>query len=211
LHYLKVFVKPDEVLLKVTALHGRIGNGHVDPQVKDATLALLACFRISYLVLKGLLKVQFNIPHDFLLSHKVAVVPLLIGCWTFLFVVRPVLEKLVEEFDGEHFYLFQRLELWDVHMRSLGDVQKDSIHKVQEELELQVLTPRQAQIEEELTKPLEFNEVRLVTLLVTKLSGIRILLLVLFSFNIDLPVFKRTVLSTLQIKIQYQRLLDAHI
>ena len=42
-------------------------------------------------------------------------------------------------------------------MRSLRDVQENTINKVEEQFKLQMLTPWQAQVKEELTEPFEFN------------------------------------------------------
>lgn len=83
-------------------------------------------------------------------------------------------------------------------MRTLGNVQEHSIHKVEEELKFQVLTPRQTQIKEELAESLELNHVRLVVfLLILELGSTRVLFVILLSFNIDFPIFQSAILRAL--------------
>lgn len=62
-----------------------------------------------------------------------------------------------------------------------------------------MLTPWQAQVKEELTEPLEFNQIRLIViLLVLELRGpSRSLFLILLSFYIDFPIFQGAILGTL--------------
>lgn len=77
-------------------------------------------------------------------------------------LVAPVGEEGVEELDAEHLYLAQWLEGAHVDVRALSDVQEDAVQEEQEGLDVQVLTPRQAQIEEELREPFVVDQVRLV-------------------------------------------------
>ncbi len=60
-------------------------------------------------------------------------------------------------------------------MGPAGDVEEYSVHEVEEELQLQVVAPREAKVEEELTQSFEFNQVRL-------------LFRISLSLNVDLPV-----------------------
>jgi len=53
----------------------------------------------------------------------------------------PILQQFVEEFHGEYFDLFDFFEGGNIHMASLGDVQKDSIQKEDIHLNIQVLAP----------------------------------------------------------------------
>jgi hypothetical protein len=120
---------------------------------------------------------------------------------------------LVEELDGEDFDVLEVLELRDVDVCTLGDVEEDAIHEVEEELEFEVLAPGQAEVEEELAQTLKLDQVGLVLVLVLEVrgGGGRGLTLVGLPLDVDLPVLKGTVLRTLQVEVQDQRLLDPHV
>jgi hypothetical protein len=119
--------------------------------------------------------VHLDVPNYLLLFHKVSVIPLLVGARCgFLIKLAPVLQQLIEELNGEHFDVLEGPELGDVYMSSTSDVEKDTIHEVEEQLQLKVLAPGQAQVKEEFAKPLEFDQVGLVPLFVLEVGPLLI-------------------------------------
>ena len=68
-----------------------------------------------------------------------------------------ILEQLIEEFNWQDFNLIEIFESWNVHMRSIGDVQKYTIQEENIGLNVQMLAPRQAQIEEKLGESFVFD------------------------------------------------------
>ena len=53
LHNLEIFIKSDEILLKVPALHLRVGGWHVNPEVKNTIFTFLSGFLVGDLVFEG--------------------------------------------------------------------------------------------------------------------------------------------------------------
>ncbi len=85
-------------------------------------------------------------------------------------------------------------------MSSLSYVQEDPVNKVKEDLEFQVLAPRQTQVKEELGEPLELNQVGLLFLAFLVGSERACIL----TFDIDFPIFQGAFLGTRGIEIEYE-------
>ncbi len=81
--------------------------------------------------------------HNFGLSCEVSVIPSLISqiMGPKVFEPGPIIQQLVEELYAKDFNLLQRFELRDIHVRSFGDIEENSVDKVQKHFEFQVLAP----------------------------------------------------------------------
>jgi hypothetical protein len=92
-------------------------------------------------------------------SAKVLGVPISIGLALLqvLFAPVSVVEESIEEFDRQYLDLLNLLEGRDIDVRALSDVQENTVQKENVGLDVEVLAPREAKIEEELRKSLIFD------------------------------------------------------
>lgn len=92
-------------------------------------------------------------------STKVLGVPVGIGLALLqvLLASVSVVEEPVEELNREHLDLLDLLEGRDVDVRALGDVQENTIQKENVGLNVEMLAPGEAKVEEELRKSLIFD------------------------------------------------------
>ena len=92
-------------------------------------------------------------------SAKVLGVPISIGLALLQVLLAPVsvVEESIEEFDRQYLDLLNLLEGRDIDVRALSDVQENTVQKENVGLDVEVLAPREAKIEEELRKSLIFD------------------------------------------------------
>lgn len=92
-------------------------------------------------------------------SAKVLGVPISIGLALLQVLLAPVsvVEESIEELNRKYLDLLNLLEGRDIDVRALSDVQENTVQKENVGLDVEVLAPREAKIEEELRKSLIFD------------------------------------------------------
>ena len=89
-------------------------------------------------------------------SAEVQLIPLAIGLTVIdaLLTYCSVGEKMIDKFDWEYLDLTCLFKSTDVDVIALCDIEEDTIDEEQERFNVEILAPRQAQIEEELRQSL---------------------------------------------------------
>ena len=117
-------------------------RGQIDPDIKDTVLISIILERILQILLDSL--------DHFLGSLEVVDVPLVIGIALILIANGAIGKQMIEKLNRQNVDGVEIFQCWNVDMLAFCDVQEDTVDEEQEGLNVQMLAPTEAEVEEKL-------------------------------------------------------------
>ena len=117
-------------------------RGQIDPDIKDTVLISIILERILQILLDSL--------DHFLGSLEVVDVPLVIGLALILIANGAIGKQMIEKLNRQNVDGVEIFQCWNVDVLAFCDVQEDTVDEEQEGLNVQMLAPTEAEVEEKL-------------------------------------------------------------
>ena len=117
-------------------------RGQIDPDIKDTVLISIILERILQILLDSL--------DHFLGSLEVVDVPLVIGLAFILIANGAIGKQMIEKLNRQNVDGVEIFQCWNVDVLAFCDVQEDTVDEEQEGLNVQMLAPTEAEVEEKL-------------------------------------------------------------